>query len=179
MMRQRSRIDWLREGDRNTSFFHAKARERAHSNRIMGLKKDDGSIVTSQEELQTEAMDFYSKLFTRQEELDLGPVLNCVQERVTWQMNEVLMQPFSAEEVRKATFMMGANKAPGPDGLTAGFYQYHWEELGPGITASVLDFLNGGEMPECINSTIIVLIPKVKHPQDMKQFRPISLCNVI
>ena len=56
------------------------------SNRITALKKDDGSIVTSQEELETEAMDFYSKLFTRQEELDPGPILNCVQERVTWQM---------------------------------------------------------------------------------------------
>ena len=124
-------------------------------------------------------MDFYLKLFTRQEDLDPGPVLKCVQEKVTWHMNESLMKPFTAEEVREALFMMGANKAPGLDGLTAGFYQYHWEELGPGVTAAVLDFLNGGDMPECINRTRIVLIPKVKHPQEMKDFRPISLCNVV
>jgi hypothetical protein len=49
--------------------------------------------------------------------------------------------------------MMGANKAPGPDGLTAGFYQFHWEILGPRVTAAVLDFLNGGAMPESINNT--------------------------
>jgi hypothetical protein len=35
-------------------------------------------------------------------------------------MNEELTWPFTVEEVRKAVFMMGPNKAPGPDGLTAG-----------------------------------------------------------
>lgn len=30
-----------------------------------------------------------------------------------------------------------------------------------------------------INTTTIVLIPKVKHPQKMKQFRSILLCNVV
>jgi hypothetical protein len=94
-------------------------------------------------------------------------------------MNEELQKPYTAEEVCKALFMMGANKAPGPDGLTAGFFQFHWEMLGPGITAAVLNFLNGGDLPETINSTTLVLIPKVKVPQEMKQFRPISLCNVI
>jgi hypothetical protein len=43
----------------------------------------------------------------------------------------------------------------------------------------VLDFLNGGDMPDKMNNTIICLIPKVKNPQEMKQFRPISLCNVV
>jgi hypothetical protein len=29
---------------------------------------------------------------------------------------------------------MGANKAPGPDGLTGGFYRTHWDILGPSVT---------------------------------------------
>ena len=75
--------------------------------------------------------------------------------------------------------MMGANKAPGPDGFTAGFFQTHWEVVGPAVTNAVLSFLNGGEMPTGVNQTIIVLIPKIKNPQELKSFRPISLCNVI
>jgi hypothetical protein len=125
MEKQRSRIEWLREGDRNTSFFQAKSRERARSNRISALKREDGSIVTTQEEMETTALEFYSNLFTQQEVLDPGPILACVPERVSPEMNEQLLKPFTTEEVRKAVFMMGANKAPGLDGLTAGFYQFH------------------------------------------------------
>jgi hypothetical protein len=38
MEKQRSWIDWLRDGDRNTALFQAKARERGRSNRIKSLK---------------------------------------------------------------------------------------------------------------------------------------------
>lgn len=42
----------------------------------------------------------------------------------------------------------------------------------------VLDFLNNGRMPEDLNYTYVVLIPKVKNPSKMTKLRPISLCNV-
>jgi len=47
------------------------------------------------------------------------------------------------------------------------------------VTNAVLDFLNRGQLPEGVNQTTIVLIPKIKHPQDLRNFRPISLCNII
>lgn len=43
---------------------------------------------------------------------------------------------------------------------------------------AVLDFLNGGELPVGMNDTSITLIPKVRHPQLISQYRPISLCPV-
>ena len=51
--------------------------------------------------------------------------------------------------------------------------------MGETITMAVLDFLNSGNMVPDINHTNIVLIPKVKNPEKMSDFRPISLCNVI
>ena len=82
-------------------------------------------MVSTQEELEVTAMEFYTQLFTRQEVLDPGPILSCVPTKVTTDMNDFLLRPFTTEEVQEALFMMGANKAPGPNGLTAGFYQFH------------------------------------------------------
>ena len=94
-------------------------------------------------------------------------------------MNIELSKPYTPEEVKLALFQMAPSKAPGVDGFTAGFYQRHWDLLGNDvITAAVLDFLNGGELPSGLNDTSITLIPKVRHPQSISQYRPIALCPV-
>jgi hypothetical protein len=82
MEKQRSRIEWLREGDRNTSFFQARSKERVCINRISALRRDDGSIATTQEELESTSLEFYSKLFTRQEVLDPRLVLAASKKRL-------------------------------------------------------------------------------------------------
>jgi hypothetical protein len=43
----------------------------------------------------------------------------------------------------------------------------------------VLNFLNGDEMPDSVNNSVLAFIPKVKNPQDLTNFRPIALCNVL
>lgn len=179
MERQRSRVTWLKEGDRNTGFFQAKARARGRTNRIRVLKREDGSEATEQWELEQLAIDFYQQLFAAQEQLEPERVCRHVPRKVTDQMNSFLDREFSSEEVEKALFMMHPGKAPGVDGFNAGFFQRHWDTLKGSVTAAVLGFLNGGEMPEEINQTLLVLIPKVMNPQDLAQYRPISLCNVL
>jgi hypothetical protein len=59
---------------------------------------------------------------------------------------------------------MKPNKAPGPDGFIAGFFQRHWQLIGNDVCAAVLTFLNGGDMTDIVNNTILVLIRKVKNP---------------
>ncbi|XP_038996814.1 uncharacterized protein LOC120121551 [Hibiscus syriacus] len=41
---QRSRVAWLKDGDRNSSFFHARANRRRKKNWIEGLQRDGGLV---------------------------------------------------------------------------------------------------------------------------------------
>ena len=47
------------------------------------------------------------------------------------------------------------------------------------VTAAVKEFFRSGIMPEGVNDTAIVLIPKIDNPVKLADFRPISLCNII
>ena len=54
--------------------------------------------------------------------------------------NEGLMAPFSEEEVELAVFYMEHNKAPGPNGFSAEFYQFFWEVVKPDLMNLFYEF---------------------------------------
>jgi hypothetical protein len=53
--------------------------------------------------------------------------------QVSTEENGLLTAPYSEEEVKKAVFQMEHNKAPGPDGFPAEFYQFFWEVIKLGL----------------------------------------------
>ena len=81
--------------------------------------------------------------------------------------------------MKQALNQMGPLKAPGPDGMAPIFYQKYWHIVGNDLTASILACLKDGSLLKKINHTHICLIPKVQNPESVKDFRPISLCNVV
>lgn len=179
MERQHSRIAWLWEGDRNTEFFQVKARARGQMNRIKMLTDESGRVYTEQVDLEGLVCEFYQRLFSTLEELEPELICQHVPRQVTPDMCDMLSRPFTEEEVEAALNQMAPSKAPGVDGFNAGFFQTHWQLVKGCVLLAVLTFLNGGDLPEDVNKTLLILIPKVSNPQDLSQYRPISLCNVL
>ena len=94
-------------------------------------------------------------------------------------MNVNLTRSVDDHEIQKALFSMHPHKAPGPDGMPPFFFQKYWHIFQSDICKVVKDFFFSDKMLAAVNHTLISLIPKVKNPIKVSDFRPISLCNVV
>lgn len=153
-------MKWLESGDKNTAFFHAFASERKRKNTIRKLKKEYGSWVEGEEQLENHIAGYFYSLFSSTTGQENEAILQAITPKVHEGMNRVLCAEYIEDEIRKALFSIGDLKAPGPDGMPTIFFKKFWQTVVDQITSEVLNVLNGGEMPEGWNNTMIVLIPK-------------------
>lgn len=179
--KQRSWVDWLKEVDKNTKYFHAKASSRKRKNRIWGIQDSQRNWIVMGEEVERELCAYFANLFstTRPDQNQLDAALEEITPRVTEEMNDQLQQPITEEEILEALSQMCPTKAPGPDGFPAFFYQKHWKMVKSGVVTTCLHILNEQGTITPLNHTYIALVPKTKKPRKVTNFRPISLCNVI
>nr|GEW00648.1 hypothetical protein [Tanacetum cinerariifolium] len=68
---------------------------------------------------------------------------------------------------------------PGPDDFTATFFKEAWNIIANDVYLAVSEFFRNDTLLKEINHTIIALLPKVKSPYRVNDYRPISCCNVL
>ncbi|XP_048605758.1 uncharacterized protein LOC106359240 [Brassica napus] len=172
---QKSRLNWLRSGDRNTKFFHAVTKNRRAQNRILSLIDDDDKEWFAEEDLGRLADSHFKLLYSSE---DVGITLedwNSIPAIVTEEQNAQLMAQISREEVREAVFDINPHKCPGPDGMNGFFFHQFWDTMGDDLTSMAQEFLRTGKLEEGINKTNICLVPKKLEAKRLVEFRPITV----
>ena len=122
---------------------------------------------------------YFNSLFSTSYLSDFDDILSGIQPAISDEMNDVLTQEFTTDEIQHALKQMAPTTALGPDGMSLIFYKTFWNIVDNDVIKTVLDALNLGYVHESLNETFIALIPKVKNPKKVSDFRPISLCNVV
>ena len=172
--RQRSRLLFLR-GDANTRFFNLQACHRNRQNRIAALRVHEETVVTDHA-MGSALYDYFNGLlgvnFHRSRRFNLE-VLGLP----TMQLDalEVL---FTEEEIWAVIKDLPNDKAPGPDGFTALFYKMTWDIIKPDIINAFNAFWSQDfRSLHHLNGAFMILLKKKEHPEEIRDYRPISLIH--
>ncbi|CAL1394844.1 unnamed protein product [Linum trigynum] len=171
------------EGDSNTPYFFRSVKLRQKRNMIRSLIDEAGHRFTDLEGMTKIAEDFYVKLLGEEDKEVVAPEVDQIGslllKKLIPDQGVALCKPVTAEEVRVTMFGFNGDKAPGPDGYPACFFQAAWHIVGAEVTSAILYCFQVSQIPVSVNSTLLALIPKVHSPEEMKFFRPIACCNIL
>ena len=93
--------------------------------------------------------------------------------------NEGLLASFSEKEIRDVVWQCEGTKSPDPDGYNFNFIKKNWELLKEDFMAALSLFHETRSIPKGCNASFIALVPKVRDPSKLEQYRPISLVGAM
>ncbi|CAN6698380.1 unnamed protein product [Malus baccata var. baccata] len=154
----KSRNQWLREGDKNTKFFHAQTIKRRRFNSIRGIEDARGIWQESVEGIGNTAIEYFTDLFQSCKPDLVEEVQCCMEGRLSQEDNRDLTAMVSECEIMEAVYQIPPTRAPGPDGFFGCFYQDHWDTVGPDVVKIVKAFWNSGLL---LRNRLKKVMPKV------------------
>lgn len=86
----------MKDGDKNTAYFHARATTREQVNKIKGLRDGTGTWVDKKEQIEAVVEEYFQGLFTTSGpiESEIDGVLQFLSPRLTEEASQAISQPF-------------------------------------------------------------------------------------
>lgn len=176
----RSRLQLLEEGEKNTKYFHNLEKSRQTRKNIISLKKDN-VILNNIKDILNEEVRFYSDLYrTPDHNPNIENYVNdtLINSKLSDQDANICDGLITELEAKQALFNMKLNKSPGCDGLTVEFYRTFWSAIKDSLINSINESYNSNQLSYTQRQSIISLIYKKGDPENLENWRPISLLNI-
>ncbi|GKA08008.1 RNA-directed DNA polymerase, eukaryota [Tanacetum coccineum] len=170
---QKVKVKWSVEGDENSSFFHGMLNKKRNLLNIRGIMID-GIWIDNPNRVKREFFNHFSKRFCKPDPRR-ALIQMKYQKCLSSEQRTELESEVTNDEIKRAVWDCGTDKAPGPDGFTFGFYRRFWYIIESDVYDAVKHFFTYEDIPKGCNSSFIALIPKIPGANLVKDFRPISL----
>ena len=183
----RSKVQWIEDGEKCTSYFLGLEKHRAVSNTVFRIKNNEGiEIIKETEIVEVFANHFgnvYNNKINNNEEIENN--MNKFLENVTLKkIKDIdcaeIDKEISIEELKLSLNTLNKKSSPGYDGFTMEFYNIYFED----IKELLLEFYNAcfekGALDEQTQLGLISLIHKGNSlaRDEVKYWRPITLSNI-
>lgn len=149
LLLQKSRIKWLQEGDRNTSYFLRVVKTRQSRNSITIPTTANGEIFTASDAIKAEILHHYEGLLGSAE-APSPHIFQSLQSLLTTKLHDdehpMLLADVTSEEVYSVVKGLLINKSPGPDGFTSKNFKSAWGTIRDLIVSAVQEFFISGQL---------------------------------
>ncbi|KAI0493805.1 hypothetical protein KFK09_023930 [Dendrobium nobile] len=133
--KKRAKAKWMKEGDVNSSFFHAFANGRRNGNSIKQLLNEEGELTEDPACIRRSFYHFFCKKWEyRNSDLSNWPLNRNVLKTEDCNMLESVL---TMEEVEKVIEEFGNNISPGLDGITYSFLKAYWKIIGMDVWIAI------------------------------------------
>eukprot|EP00253_Pinus_taeda_P036314 PITA_36314 len=161
--RQKSRVQWLKEGEQNTIFFHKSTIANKAQNNISSIKNENGELQNTHKNIEFVLVKHFRNI-TRENnsnrEQSIKEIIRHIPKFVSREDNFNLNRLVTEEEVSEVLKDMQNCKAPGPDGFNVDFFKACWHIVKQDILNVVEDSRCSKTMLKALNTSFISLIPK-------------------
>ncbi len=177
----RSKIRWIKDGEKCSSYFFNLEKDRQKSNIIKRLQDNNGVMHTDDSGILNIGTDFYDDLFSS---------LNINQDTINEYLGKANINiklsdsqksdcdmDFDEKEIKNVVNRLKPNKSPGIDGIIPEFYKEFWDIIKKPFMSMVQDTYIHGELPYTLRKAILALLFKKGDDFLLKNYRPISLTN--
>ncbi|XP_026442506.1 uncharacterized protein LOC113342058 [Papaver somniferum] len=171
MLKQKSRNKWLTDGATNTSFFHANIPTRRSINMISELVDDDGNILSNCDHIRDYMVSYFESKFNGEElPIDEHDIISTEESQ---RMDEIP----TYDEIKVVVYDLDADSSPGPDGFCRCFYRHCWDVIQQDLCNAIIYCWQQQRIPNGVNSSLLILLAKVRGANTLRNFRPIGLSN--
>ncbi|XP_042514311.1 uncharacterized protein LOC122088975 [Macadamia integrifolia] len=147
---QKSRVRWLKEGDRCSRFFHVMTRIKRSKNTIRCITTEDGVDISDRDQMGSYLAKFYETFHKKVDLEDHPQIFNCIP-KILQDSDQVMLDAIpSEEEIKRVVWDLDPDSSPGPDGFTGVFFRKCWDIIHDDVYRAVKGFFFISILPKII-----------------------------